>query len=120
MIYDDVTPSVTVTTYSSNDNTGYAKLDDRVYVRLNASERLRPGIVYMSATILDHDADETLTSSNNDSTFTAYIVVEAGDQEGQISFSFTYQDLAGAYRWYDSPALLEQYQHRLKCYHSNR
>ena len=57
VIYDDVTPSVTVTTYSSNDNTGYAKLDDRVYVRIDASERLRPDILllgqYMSATILD-------------------------------------------------------------------
>ena len=92
VIYDDVTPSVTVTTYSSNNNnTGYAKLDDTVYVRIVASESLRP--LSVIAIILGDTA--TVTSSNNDSTFTAYIVVEAGDQEGQISFSFNYQDFAG-------------------------
>ena len=91
VIYDDVTPSVTVTTYSSNNNTGYAKLDDTVYVRIVAGESLRP--LSVIAIILGDTA--TVTSSNNDSTFTAYIVVEAGDQEGQISFSFNYQDFAG-------------------------
>ena len=91
VIYDDVTPSVTVTTYSSNNNTGYAKLNDTVYVRIVAGESLRP--LSVIAIILGDTA--TVTSSNNDSTFTAYIVVEAGDQEGQISFSFNYQDFAG-------------------------
>ena len=60
-------------------------------MRIVASESLRP--LSVIAIILGDTA--TVTSSNNDSTFTAYIVVEAGDQEGQISFSFNYQDFAG-------------------------
>ena len=45
VIYDDVMPTVFVTTYSDNNNIGYAKLGDNVFVKLESSEKLRASSV---------------------------------------------------------------------------
>ena len=91
VVYDDATPSVFITTYSNNNNTGYAKLGDSVFVKIQSNEKLRSAAV--NATILNKVA--SIESSNDDSTFIASIEIEASDQEGTISFSFNYQDFAG-------------------------
>ena len=103
VIYDDVPPTIIfATTYSSNSaNTDYAKLDDTVYVRIDASERLRPGEDGITANILGLNS-AIVTSSNNDSTFTAYLVIDGNDPCGHnlgaaaptIDFEFNYRDFA--------------------------
>ena len=89
--YDDVTPTIFVTTYSNNNNNSYAKLGDSVFVKLQSSEKLRSATV--NGTILNKVA--TITNSNDDSTFIGGIIIEGSDQEGTISFSFNYADFSG-------------------------
>ena len=92
VIYDDVTPSVFISTYSNNSyNNGYAKLGDSVFVKLQSNEKLRSAAV--NANILNKVA--SIVSSNDDSTFIASIVIEDSDQEGTINFTFNYQDFSG-------------------------
>jgi len=91
VIYDDVTPSVFIATYSNNNNNGYAKLGDSVFVKLQSNEKLRSAAV--NANILNKVA--SIVSSNDDSTFIASIVIENSDQEGTIGFTFNYQDFSG-------------------------
>jgi len=108
VIYDDVPPTIIfATTYSSNSyNTDYATIDsvghgDTVYVRIDASERLRPGDDGITAYILGLNS-AIVTSSNNDSTFTAYLVIDENDPCGHnlgdaaptIDFEFNYRDFA--------------------------
>ncbi|SVC72699.1 uncharacterized protein METZ01_LOCUS325553, partial [marine metagenome] len=89
--YDDVTPTIFVTTYSNNNNNRYAKLGDSVFVKLQSNEKLRSATV--NGTILNKVA--SITNSNDDSTFIGSIIIEGGDQEGTISFSFNYADFSG-------------------------
>ena len=91
VIYDDVIPSLFITTYSNNNNNGYAKLGDSVFVKLESDEKLRAASV--NGTILNKIP--SIISSNDDSTFIGGIEIISGDQEGTISFSFNYADFAG-------------------------
>ena len=109
VIYDRTAPIISsVTTYSSNSyNTHYATIDqetglgDTVYVRLDASERLRPGMGNWAPNIFG--IESTLISSNNDSTYTAYKVIDTDDPCAHIlgnvgttiDFDFTFMDFAG-------------------------
>ncbi|HIN26096.1 MAG TPA: T9SS type A sorting domain-containing protein, partial [Candidatus Marinimicrobia bacterium] len=110
VIYDYSPPTIlSVTTYSSNSyNTDYATIDqetglgDTVFVRLDASERLDTLYDSWIPLIFEEDAD-TVISSNNDSTFTAYIVIDTdhpcahilGAVGTTIDFDFTFMDFAG-------------------------
>jgi len=106
VIYDRSPPTILlVTTYSSNSyNTDYATIGDTVFVRLDASERLRTGMGNWTPYIFGGwDNQSGLTSSNNDSTFTAYKVIDADDPcehiltglGNTIGFEFTFLDYAG-------------------------
>jgi len=106
VIYDRSPPTILlVTTYSSNSyNTDYATIGDTVFVRLDASERLRTGMGNWTPYIFGGWDDQSgLISSNNDSTFTAYKVIDADDPcahiltglGNTIDFEFTFLDFAG-------------------------
>ena len=77
---------------SSNANPSYAKVNDNVIITFTANEQLRakPVVTIKTHTIVD--ADIVNTTGN---TWTATYKMTNGDDEGPITFSIAYMDVAG-------------------------